>query len=91
MASETIGEEFNSTRPAFRWRQLLSLARVTASEYGLKAPGYEQACKLLMKPDLTLPDIALASGFSSQQHMTMAFRNRLGTTPKSFQRANSDG
>jgi AraC family transcriptional regulator len=50
----------------------------------------QQACKLLMKPDLTLPDIALASGFSSQQHMTMAFRNRLGTTPKSFQRANSD-
>jgi AraC family transcriptional regulator len=46
------------------------------------------ACKLLMKPDLTIPDIAAASGFSSQQHMTMAFRNRLGTTPKSFQRAN---
>lgn len=43
----TVVEEFNSTRPAFRWRQLLSLARVTASEYGLKAPGYEQACKLL--------------------------------------------
>ena len=49
----------------------------------------QYACKLLMKPDMTIPDIALACGFSSQQHMTMAFRNRLGTTPKSFQRANS--
>ena len=48
----------------------------------------QYACKLLMKPGLTIPEIALASGFSSQQHMTMAFSNRLGTTPKSFQRAN---
>ncbi|MGD0721027.1 MAG: AraC family transcriptional regulator [Roseiarcus sp.] len=48
----------------------------------------QYACKLLMKPGLTIPEIALAAGFSSQQHMTMAFRNRLGTTPKSFQRAN---
>ena len=50
----------------------------------------QYACKLLMKPDLAIPDIALAAGFSSQQHMTMAFRNRLGTTPKSYHRANSD-
>jgi AraC family transcriptional regulator len=49
----------------------------------------QYACKLLLKPDLSIPSIALASGFSSQQHMTMAFRNRLGTTPRSFQRANS--
>jgi AraC family transcriptional regulator len=47
------------------------------------------ACKLLTNPDSSIPDIAAASGFSSQQHMTMAFRNRLGTTPKLFQRANA--
>ena len=35
------------TRPAFRWRQLVALARVTASEYGFAAPGYVQACELL--------------------------------------------
>jgi AraC family transcriptional regulator len=46
------------------------------------------ACKLLMKSGMAIPDIAAASGFSSQQHMTMAFRNRLGTTPKSFQKEN---
>jgi hypothetical protein len=43
----TVSMEFASTRPAFRWRQLVALARVTASEYGQPAPGYEEACHLL--------------------------------------------
>jgi hypothetical protein len=43
----TTLEEFNASRPAFRWRQLVALARVTASEYGRPAPGYAEACALL--------------------------------------------
>ena len=43
----TVGEEFATTRPAFRWRQLVALARVTASEHGYPAPGYQEACELL--------------------------------------------
>ena len=43
----TVTEEFNSTRPAFRWRQLVGLARVTASEYGRPAPGMAEARELL--------------------------------------------
>ncbi|MBL8796824.1 MAG: hypothetical protein JNM56_23185 [Planctomycetia bacterium] len=43
----TVSEEFAIIRPAFRWRQLVALARVTASEYGYPAPGYAEACKLL--------------------------------------------
>jgi hypothetical protein len=43
----TVTEEFAATRPAFRWRQLVGLARVTASEYGQPAPGYAEACGLL--------------------------------------------
>jgi len=35
----TVSEEFASTRPAYRWRHLMALARVTASEYGRPAPG----------------------------------------------------
>ena len=46
----TVTEEFATTRPAFRWRQLVALARVTASENGFAAPGYEQACDLLGVP-----------------------------------------
>ena len=40
-------EEFAAMRPAFRWRQLVALARVTASEYGFPAAGYRDACQLL--------------------------------------------
>lgn len=43
----TVSEEFAATRPAFRWRQLVALARVTASEYGFPAPGYSEARGLL--------------------------------------------
>jgi hypothetical protein len=43
----TVTEEFNATRPAFRWRQLVALARVTASEYGRPAPGIAEARRLL--------------------------------------------
>ena len=43
----TATEEFGSSRAAFRWRQLIALARVTASEHGYAAPGYSDACRLL--------------------------------------------
>jgi hypothetical protein len=43
----TACEEFATTRPAFRWRQLVALARVTASEYGQPAPGYMEATRLM--------------------------------------------
>jgi hypothetical protein len=51
----TVHEEYRTTRPTFRWRQIVGLARVTASAYGynredqhgFRAAGYEEACKLL--------------------------------------------
>lgn len=43
----TVSEEFAATRPAFRWRQLAALARVTASEYGHPAAGCDEARRLL--------------------------------------------
>lgn len=51
----TVREEYAATRPAFRWRQIVGLARVTASSYGynredkhgFRAAGYDEACKLL--------------------------------------------
>jgi hypothetical protein len=54
----TVKEEFQATRRAFRWRQIVGLARVTASAYGFdrkdqsghRAPGYEEACRLLAVP-----------------------------------------
>jgi hypothetical protein len=51
----TVREEYRTIRPAFRWRQIVGLARVTASAYGynredkhgFRAAGYEEACRLL--------------------------------------------
>ncbi len=43
----TVTEEYAATRPAFRQRHLVALARVTASEYGQTAPGYAEARGLL--------------------------------------------
>ena len=43
----TVAEEFATGRKAFRWRHLSALARVTASEHGFAAPGYQQARELL--------------------------------------------
>jgi hypothetical protein len=39
----TVCEDFAAGRPAFRWRHLVGLARVTASEYGHPAPGLAAA------------------------------------------------
>ena len=43
----TVVEEFASTSAEFRWRHLVALARVSASQYGWPAPGREQARELL--------------------------------------------
>ncbi|MBI1324274.1 hypothetical protein GC170_13970 [bacterium] len=43
----TVSEDFAASRPAFQWRYLYGLARVTASEYGRKAAGYDEACERL--------------------------------------------
>ena len=54
----TVREEFKAMRAPFKWRQLVALARVTASAYGYdrfdnrghRAPGYVDACKQLGVP-----------------------------------------
>ena len=43
----TASEEFAATRPAFRWRHVVALARVTASEFGRPAAGMAEARGLL--------------------------------------------
>jgi len=43
----TVSEEFATTRPAYRWRHLVALTRVTASEFGRPAAGMAEARTLL--------------------------------------------
>jgi hypothetical protein len=46
---QTVWDDFHSTRPAFRWRHLTGLARVTASEFGRPAAGQAEARELVGK------------------------------------------
>lgn len=43
----TCSEEFAASRPAFKWRYIVGLARVTASEFGRPAAGQQEAAELL--------------------------------------------
>jgi hypothetical protein len=42
----TVTDEVRRTRPAFHWRHVIALARVTASAFGKPAPGLAEARKL---------------------------------------------
>lgn len=44
----TATEEFAAARSSLRWRQLVALARVTASAHGYAAPGVAEAKRLLV-------------------------------------------
>ncbi len=46
-AEKYYRKEFAASRPAFRRRQLIALARVTASEFGRPAPGLAEAKEVL--------------------------------------------
>lgn len=43
-----------------------------------------RAREMLVQPDNSLADVAYATGFSSQAHMTDVFRKRLGITPGAY-------
>src|SRR6185295_12262152 len=46
----------------------------------------ETAKGLMQTTDLTISEIALRSGFSSQSHFTTSFRRFAGVTPRSFRK-----
>ena len=44
---KTTSDDFANTSKSLRWRHLIGLARVTASEFGREASGHHEACELL--------------------------------------------
>jgi AraC family transcriptional regulator len=46
----------------------------------------EWAAALLVSTEQTIAEIALETGFSSQAHLTTAFRHMYGTTPAAYRR-----
>ena len=65
-------------------------ARAFKQSEGLTPHDYLLQCRvrraqeLLANTDLSLAEIALASGFSDQSHCARRFRERVGITPRSY-------
>ena len=49
----------------------------------------EYAAQEILKRDSSLPDIALAAGFSDQSHLTHEFKRQLRTTPAEYKKLHS--
>ncbi len=58
----------------------------TPFEY-LRAERQRRACALLIETDLSIGEIALRVGFTSQAAFATAFRERFGLTPRDFRRS----
>jgi AraC family transcriptional regulator len=46
----------------------------------------ERAHELLKRPDLPLVEVALATGFAHQSHLTQQFKRHFGVTPSAYRR-----
>jgi transcriptional regulator GlxA family with amidase domain len=64
-------------------RQFKQSAGVTPHYYVIQSR-IERAQELLASTDLSLSEIAFATGFSDQSHLTRHFRQLIGVTPGQF-------
>jgi AraC-like DNA-binding protein len=67
-------------------REFKQSAGVTPHYY-LMRRRVERAKELLASTDLSLSEIAFATGFSDQSHFTRHFRQMIGMTPGQFRRS----
>jgi AraC-like DNA-binding protein len=67
-------------------RQFKQSTGVTPHHY-LTQKRVERAQEMLVQTDLSLAEIAYATGFSDQSHLARHFRHMLGTTPREFRQS----
>ncbi len=71
-------------------RHEVHLAREFRRHFGTSIGGYlrrlraEHAAEMLRRPESTISEIALASGFSSHSHLCREFKARFGVTPSHY-------
>jgi AraC-like DNA-binding protein len=65
---------------------MFHFARAFKQSEGVTPHGYllERRVELLTGTNLSLSEIALASGFSDQSHLARHFRQRVGVSPSLF-------
>lgn len=57
----------------------------TISEF-VRRRRFDFACREMLRPNLSLFDIAIAAGYYDQSHLCRAFRQQVGMTPSEFRR-----
>ena len=70
----------------FHFARSFKAATGTSPHQYLTERRIQQACKLLAFGRMPLIEVAHASGFASQSHMTDVFRGKLGVTPGRYRR-----
>jgi AraC-like DNA-binding protein len=71
----------------FHFARQFKLSTGMTPHYYLVSRRVQRAQQMLASTDLSLTDVALATGFSDQSHLTRHFRQVVGTTPGQFRRS----
>ena len=74
--------------PVHLCREFRRHFRCTMGDY-IRQLRVEHACKALERGEASLPEIAVACGFSDQSHFSTAFKRITGTTPAKFRNASN--
>ncbi|MFP4140599.1 MAG: substrate-binding domain-containing protein [Phycisphaerae bacterium] len=81
---DDVVEEVPLSRRPLETRFRRATGRTIAQE--IMSAHVGRARELLVTSDLTVLDVALASGFRSQQHLSQVFRKHLGCSPNGYRR-----
>ena len=81
---KSLSEKVNMSINNFH-RKFVDCANITPKQYLLKIR-LEYAKRLLMKPEMTIDEIALSSGFMDRYHFSKAFKNYFLYSPASFRK-----
>lgn len=86
---EKLAEAVGLSR-AHLHRKLKELTNLSARDY-IKNIRMHQAARLLTEKDMSISDVAYATGFINTSHFSSVFREFFGMTPSQYAANHSDG